>query len=46
MALLVTGGYMLMPFGSVFSVNNLGTSLADLPTVYFVSGIFTIFTGP
>ena len=45
-ALLVTGGYMLMPFGSVFSVNNLGISLADLPMVYFVSGIFTIFTGP
>jgi predicted MFS family arabinose efflux permease len=45
-ALLVTGGYMLMPFGSVFTVNNLGISLADLPTVYLVSGLFTIFTGP
>jgi predicted MFS family arabinose efflux permease len=45
-ALLVTGGYMLMPFGSVFTVNNLGIALTDLPTVYFVSGIFTIFTGP
>jgi predicted MFS family arabinose efflux permease len=45
-ALLVTGGYMLMPFGSVFTVNNLGISLADLPTIYLVSGIFTIFTGP
>jgi len=44
--LLVTGGYMLMPFGSVFTVNNLGISLADLPTIYLVSGIFTIFTGP
>src|SRR5262249_16032703 len=31
-ALLVTGGYMLMPFGSVFTVNNLGVSLAELPT--------------
>jgi predicted MFS family arabinose efflux permease len=45
-ALLVTGGYMLMPFGSVFTVNNLGIALADLPTVYLASGIFTIFTGP
>jgi predicted MFS family arabinose efflux permease len=45
-ALLVTGGYMLMPFGSVFTVNNLGIPLADLPTIYLVSGIFTIFTGP
>jgi predicted MFS family arabinose efflux permease len=45
-ALLVTGGYMLMPFGSVFTVNNLGIALTDLPTVYLVSGGFTIFTGP
>jgi predicted MFS family arabinose efflux permease len=45
-ALLVSGGYMLMPFGSVFTVNNLGIPLADLPTIYLVSGIFTIFTGP
>jgi predicted MFS family arabinose efflux permease len=45
-ALLVTGGYMLMPFGSVFTVNNLGITLAELPTIYLVSGIFTIFTGP
>jgi predicted MFS family arabinose efflux permease len=45
-ALLVTGGYMLMPFGSVFTVNNLGIPLSDLPTVYLVSGVFTIFTGP
>jgi predicted MFS family arabinose efflux permease len=45
-ALLVTGGYMLMPFGSVYTVNNLGIPLAELPTVYFTSGIFTILTGP
>src|SRR5271155_5022776 len=45
-ALLVTGGYMLMPFGSVFTVRNLGIPLTDLPTVYLVSGVFTIFTGP
>ncbi len=45
-ALLVTGGYMLMPFGSVYTVNNLGIRLTDLPTIYLVSGAFTIFTGP
>src|ERR1700745_4022472 len=45
-AFLVTGGYMLMPFGSVYTVNNLGVALADLPTVYLASGVFTIFTGP
>jgi predicted MFS family arabinose efflux permease len=45
-ALLATGGYMLMPFGSVYTVNNLGISLTDLPTIYLASGFFTIFTGP
>ena len=45
-AFLVTGGYMLMPFGSVYTVNNLGIQLTDLPTVYLASGAFTIFTGP
>jgi predicted MFS family arabinose efflux permease len=45
-ALLVTGGYMLLPFASAYTVNNLGIPLTDLPTVYLVSGIFTIFAGP
>jgi predicted MFS family arabinose efflux permease len=45
-ALLVTGGYMLLPFSSVYTVHNLGIVLTDLPTVYLVSGMFTIFAGP
>ena len=45
-ALLTTGGYMLMPFSSAFAVNNLGISLAHLPTVYLVTGLCTIFVGP
>ena len=45
-ALLTTGGYMLMPFGSAFSVNNLGIGLADLPTIYLVTGLCTIFFAP
>jgi predicted MFS family arabinose efflux permease len=45
-ALLTTGGYMLMPFGSAFIVNNLGLSFANLPTIYLVSGLCTVFTGP
>jgi len=45
-ALLVTGGYMLLPFASVYTVNNLGIPLTDLPTLYLASGMFTIFTGP
>jgi predicted MFS family arabinose efflux permease len=45
-ALLATGGYMLMPFGSAYIVHNVGRSLADLPTIYLVSGLCTVFTGP
>ncbi len=44
--LLATGGYMLMPFSSAYSVNNLGIPLAHLPTVYLVTGVCTIFVGP
>ena len=45
-ALLATGGYMLMPFGSAFTVNNLKIGMEHLPTIYLVTSIFTIFIGP
>jgi predicted MFS family arabinose efflux permease len=45
-SLLATGGFMLMPFGSAFSTNNLGLTLAQLPLVYGVTGLFSIATGP
>ena len=45
--LLATGGFMLMPFASPFSVNNLGIALKDqLPLLYMVTGIFSMVTGP
>jgi predicted MFS family arabinose efflux permease len=44
--LLATGGFMLMPFSSAFLVNNLGIPLTQLPTIYFATGICTIFFGP
>lgn len=44
--LLVTGGYMLMPFGSAYSVNNLGIPMGQLPILYFVTGIFSMAAGP
>jgi predicted MFS family arabinose efflux permease len=44
--LLATGGYMLMPFGSAYTVNNLGIDIVHLPTVYLVSGLFSIAIGP
>ncbi len=43
---LATGGFMLMPFSSAFTVNNLGIDLEHLPTVYLITGIATIFVGP
>jgi predicted MFS family arabinose efflux permease len=44
--LLTTGGYMLMPFSSAYVVGNLGISLHDLPTIYLITGLCTIFCGP
>lgn len=44
--LLVTGGYMLMPFGSAFGVYNLGISLEQLPVLYMVTGLFSMLGGP
>jgi predicted MFS family arabinose efflux permease len=44
--LLATGGFMLMPFSSAYTVHNLGIDIGHLPTIYLVSGMFSIFTGP
>lgn len=44
--LLSTGGFMLMPFGAAFSVNNLGITLAELPLVYMITGVVTMIGGP
>ncbi|MGZ5279887.1 MAG: MFS transporter [Pseudobdellovibrionaceae bacterium] len=45
-ALLSLGGFMLMPFGSAFTVNNLGIHIDKLPLIYLISGICSIFIGP
>ncbi|HTD94276.1 MAG TPA: MFS transporter [Chitinophagaceae bacterium] len=44
--LLATGGFMLMPFGSAFGIYNLGLTLEQLPTVYLITGLFSILIGP
>jgi predicted MFS family arabinose efflux permease len=44
--LMATGGYMLMPFGTAFIVNNVGLPLTSLPTIYLATGAFTVFMGP
>jgi predicted MFS family arabinose efflux permease len=43
---LPTGGYMLMPFGTTYLVNNIGLSFAVLPTIYLITGLATVFVGP
>jgi predicted MFS family arabinose efflux permease len=43
--LLATGGFMLMPFGSAFSINNLGITSKQLPLVYVITGISSIIVG-
>ena len=45
-SLLATGGFMLMPFGSAFSIHNLGLTMEQLPLLYAVTGIFSIIFGP
>ncbi len=45
-ALLSIGGFMMMPFSSAFTVNNMKISLGNLPMIYLVTGISSIFLGP
>lgn len=45
-ALLTTGGFMIMPFASAFSVHNVGVDLHHLPIVYLVTGISTMVVAP
>jgi predicted MFS family arabinose efflux permease len=45
-AFLTVGGFMLTPFGSAYTVHNLGISVDKLPLIYLVSGLSSIFAGP
>ena len=45
-ALLSTGGFMLMPYASAFSVHNLGIALDRLPLVYLITGVCSMIAGP
>jgi predicted MFS family arabinose efflux permease len=44
--LLATGGFMMMPFGTAFGVNNLKLTLEQLPMLYVITGVFSMATGP
>lgn len=45
-ALLSIGGFMIMPFSSAFTVNNLGIHQDQLPIIYLITGIASILIGP
>lgn len=45
-ALLSIGGFMMMPFSSAFTVNNLGIPIGKLPMIYLITGIASMAIGP
>lgn len=45
-AFLSLGGFMMMPWGSAFAINNLHVSAQQLPILYMVSGITALIIMP
>lgn len=45
-ALLSIGGFMMMPFGSAFAINNLQVTQNELPLLFMVSGVSSLFIMP
>ncbi len=45
-SLLSIGGYMMMPFGSAFAINNLHISAVQLPILFMVSGVSSLVIMP
>ncbi len=45
-AMLAVGGFMMMPFGSAFAINNLGVTQQDLPLLFMVSGVCSLIFMP
>ena len=45
-ALLSIGGFMMMPFGSAFAINNLHITAHQLPLLFMVSGIASLIIMP
>ena len=44
--LLTVGGFMLMPFMTVFMVHNIGLPVDKLPLIYVITGAFSMVAGP
>ncbi|MBZ4042616.1 MFS transporter [Flavobacterium hibisci] len=45
-ALLSIGGFMMMPFGSAFAINNLKITQDELPIVFMIAGLSTLVVMP
>lgn len=45
-ALLSIGGFMMMPFGSAFAINNLKITEHELPIMFMVAGLSTLVIMP
>lgn len=45
-ALMSVGGFMMMPFGSAFAVNNLHITQEQLPLLFMVTGVGSLFIMP
>lgn len=45
-AILSIGGFMMMPWGSAFAINNLHITQQQLPIIFIVSGVSSLFTMP
>jgi predicted MFS family arabinose efflux permease len=45
-ALLSIGGFMMMPFGSAFAINNLHVTQLQLPILFMVAGISSLIIMP
>jgi predicted MFS family arabinose efflux permease len=45
-ALLSVGGFMMMPWGSAFAINNLHVTTQQLPILFMVAGISTLIIMP
>jgi predicted MFS family arabinose efflux permease len=45
-AILSIGGFMMMPWGSAFAINNLHITQQQLPIIFIVSGVSSLITMP
>lgn len=45
-AVMTTSGFLMMPFGSAFAVNNMHVPMGDVQDIYLVTGLTSFVLGP